>query len=236
MHIALCTCRIDDCKLAMVLNATPCCLLCLPCCAPYLILYRAAHCTCRIDEYKLAMVSNLTLCCYHQADYVQAVAYASKGLEHNPDSAKLLLRRARALSMKVRGCVARGAAIGRRGARRAAVAAVFSHFVVCEVRASTCPCCRLLLPIRVSHTEHCLDLMRVVSCIKQQYLAQCACCLQGNYDEAEEDLKTCQGLVQSKSEADALAQEVEQELVANRRRAKAAETKQKKTFANFFDR
>lgn len=52
------------------------------------------------------MVSNLTLCCYHQADYVQAVAYASKGLEHNPDSAKLLLRRARALSMKVRGCVA----------------------------------------------------------------------------------------------------------------------------------
>lgn len=86
--------------------------------------------------------------------------------------------------------------------------------------------------------EHSLPSLCGCCALRQQQATRfyCACCLQGNYDEAEEDLKTCQGLVQSRSEAAALAQEVEQELLANRRRAKAAETKQKKTFANFFDR
>mmetsp|Transcript_52386 Transcript_52386/g.106551 ORF Transcript_52386/g.106551 Transcript_52386/m.106551 type:complete len:109 (-) Transcript_52386:50-376(-) len=53
-----------------------------------------------MDALKLNIVSNLTLACYGQADYIQAVDYATKALEFEPNSAKLLLRRARALSMK----------------------------------------------------------------------------------------------------------------------------------------
>ncbi len=56
---------------------------------------------------------------------------------------------------------------------------------------------------------------------------------QGDHEAAEQDLLACQGLAATDS---ALAQEVEQEIAANRRRAKAAEAKQKQTFKSFFDR
>jgi len=54
----------------------------------------------RTDALKLNMLSNLTLACFQQEDYIQAVTYATRALDFDPDSAKLLLRRARALSMK----------------------------------------------------------------------------------------------------------------------------------------
>jgi len=55
----------------------------------------------RMDALKLAVTSNLSLCCFHQTEYAQSVFYACKAMEHDPGSVKLLLRRARALSMKV---------------------------------------------------------------------------------------------------------------------------------------
>ena len=54
-----------------------------------------------MDALKLAVLSNLVLCCFHQAEYAQSALYASKAMDHDPGSVKLLLRRARALSMKV---------------------------------------------------------------------------------------------------------------------------------------
>ncbi|KAG1666907.1 hypothetical protein FOA52_005967 [Chlamydomonas sp. UWO 241] len=54
----------------------------------------------QMDALKLNVVSNLALACHQQEDYIQAVAYATKALDFDPDSAKLLLRRARALSAK----------------------------------------------------------------------------------------------------------------------------------------
>ena len=54
-----------------------------------------------MDALKLTMLSNLTLCCFQQTEYAQSAFYATKAMEHDPDSVKLLLRRARALSMKV---------------------------------------------------------------------------------------------------------------------------------------
>ena len=56
--------------------------------------------------------------------------------------------------------------------------------------------------------------------------------IQGDYEQAEDDLKACQDL---KPDETVMA-EVEAELAANRRRAKAAEVKQKQTFKSFFDR
>ena len=57
--------------------------------------------------------------------------------------------------------------------------------------------------------------------------------LKGDYEQAEEDLKTC---LEFKTSDTALAQEVDQEMIANKRRARAAEIKQKQTFKSFFDR
>lgn len=54
----------------------------------------------RMDALQLALLSNLVLCCHNQGEYVEAVAYATKALNHDQASVKLLLRRARAQSMK----------------------------------------------------------------------------------------------------------------------------------------
>ena len=67
-----------------------------------------------MDAFKLAIMSNLSLCCYHQTEYAQSAFYACKAMDHDPGSVKLLLRRARALSMKVREGPLFGASIVQR--------------------------------------------------------------------------------------------------------------------------
>ena len=65
--------------------------------------YTKRRITLRMDAFKLAIMSNLSLCCFHQTEYAQSAFYACKAMDHDPGSVKLLLRRARALSMKVGG-------------------------------------------------------------------------------------------------------------------------------------
>jgi uncharacterized MAPEG superfamily protein len=74
--------------------------------------------------------------------------------------------------------------------------------------------------------------MRLLLLSLQYFLILLSIHLQGDHSLAEEDLAMCKDMGPDES----LAQEIEAELAANKRRAKAAETKQRETFKSFFDR
>eukprot|EP00798_Chlamydomonas_sp_ICE-L_P005152 gene5152-34966_t len=53
-----------------------------------------------IDALKLAVASNMAMCCIALEDYAKAVVLCDKAMQQDPDSVKLMFRRAKALSLK----------------------------------------------------------------------------------------------------------------------------------------